>query len=146
MGGALLQSSNGRDVESMLRFGCIKKNFWPKFETLSVNCRKNEVLPIMPYQVLLGVQKHFCGSLCGAGETPALCFAHCRTRHSLEAIKTESKDWGYCCEYTNIFPFSPLFKVSITFLISFWLPLFRLYYLKTTDIFPTFFPLNKLLI
>ena len=31
----------------------------------------------MPYQVLLGVQKHFCGSLCGAGETPALCFAHC---------------------------------------------------------------------
>ena len=65
-----------------------------------------------------------------------------RTRHSLEAIKTESKDWGYCCEYTNIFPFSPLFKVSITFLISFWLPLFRLYYLKTTDIFPTFLPSN----
>ena len=26
---------------------------------------------------------------------------------------------GTCCEYTNIFPFSPLFKVSITFLISF---------------------------
>ena len=52
-----------------------------------------------------------------------------------------------CCEYTNIFPFfSPLFKVSITFLISFRLPLFRLYYLETTDIFPTFFPSNTLLI
>ena len=34
----------------------------------------------MPYQVLLGVQKHFCGSLCGAGETPALCFAHCTSK------------------------------------------------------------------
>ena len=55
----------------------VLKKFWPKFETLSVNCRKNEVLPILAYQVLLGVQKHFCGSLCGAGETPALCFAHC---------------------------------------------------------------------
>ena len=43
-------------------------------------------------------------------------------------------------------PFSPLFKVSITFLISFQLPLFRLYYLETTDIFPTFFPSNMLLI
>jgi len=55
----------------------VLKKFWPKFETISVNCRKNEVLPILAYQVLLGVQKHFCGSLCGAGETPALCFAHC---------------------------------------------------------------------
>ena len=51
-----------------------------------------------------------------------------------------------CCEYTNIFSFSPLFKVSITFLISFRLPLFRLYYLETTDIFPTFFQSNTLLI
>jgi hypothetical protein len=33
-------------------------------------------------------------------------------------------------------PFSPLFRVSITFLISFQLPSFRLYYLETTDIFP----------
>ena len=49
---------------------------------------------------------------------------------------------GMCCEYTHIFPFSPLFKVSITFLISFRLPLFKIYYLKTTDIFPTFFPSN----
>ena len=46
---------------------------------------------------------------------------------------------GLCCEYTNIFPFSPLVKVSITFLISFQLPLFILYYLETPDIFPTFF-------
>ena len=53
---------------------------------------------------------------------------------------------GECCEYTNIFPFSPLFKVSINFLISFQLPLFRLYYLETTDIFPTFLPSNTLLI
>jgi hypothetical protein len=43
-------------------------------------------------------------------------------------------------------PFSPLFKVSITFLISFRLPLFRLYYLETTDIFLTFFSSNTLLI
>jgi hypothetical protein len=50
-----------------------------------------------------------------------------------------------CCEYNNIFPFSQLFKVSITFLISFRLPLFRLYYLETMDIFPTFLSLNMLL-
>ena len=37
-------------------------------------------------------------------------------------------------------PFSPLFRVSITSLISFRLPLFRLYYLEAMDIFPTFFP------
>ena len=37
-------------------------------------------------------------------------------------------------------PFSPLFRVSITFLLSFRLPLFRLYYLEAMDIFPTFFP------
>ena len=43
-------------------------------------------------------------------------------------------------------PFSLLFKVSITFLISFQLPLFRLYYLKTKDIFPTFFSSKTLLI
>ena len=50
-----------------------------------------------------------------------------------------------CCEYTNIFSFSPLFsKGSITFQISFRLPLFWFYYLETMDIFPTFFPLNML--
>ena len=49
-----------------------------------------------------------------------------------------------CCEYTNIFTFSCIFKVSITFLISFRLPLFRLYYLEITDIFPAFFLLNTL--
>ena len=43
-------------------------------------------------------------------------------------------------------PFSLLFIVSITFLISFQLPLFRLYYLEAKDIFPTFFPLNTLFI
>ena len=51
---------------------------------------------------------------------------------------------GACCEYTNIFPFSPLFKVSITFLISFQLPLFKLYFLEIMDIFPTFSPSNTL--
>ena len=61
---------------------------------------------------------HPCHQLC-----------HCRPLH-------------ICCEYTNIFPFSHLFKVSITFLISFHLPLFRLYYLEPTDIFPTFLPSN----
>ena len=43
-------------------------------------------------------------------------------------------------------PFSHLFKVSIAFLISFRLPLFRLYYLETMDTFPTFFPSKTLLI
>ena len=58
-----------------------------------------------------------------------------------------NRDWGgYVVNIPIYSPFSPLFKVSITFLISFRLPLFRLYYLKTTDIFPTFFPLNMLLI
>ena len=49
----------------------------------------------------------------------------------------------YCCEYVNIFFFSHLFK-SITFLISFCLPLFRLYYLETMDTFPTFPTSNTL--
>ena len=35
---------------------------------------------------------------------------------------------GHCCEYTNMFPFFSFIQVSITFLISFCLPLFILYY------------------
>ena len=58
-----------------------------------------------------------------------------------------NRDWGgYVANIPIYSPFSPLFKVSITFLISFQFPLFRLYHLETMDIFPTFFPSNTLLI
>ena len=48
--------------------------------------------------------------------------------------------------YRYIPPFLYYLKSLLHFLISFRLPLFRLYYLKTTDKFPTFFSLKTLLI
>ena len=58
-----------------------------------------------------------------------------------------NQGWGgYVVNIPIYSLFLHLFKLSITFLISFQLPLFRLYYLETMDIFPTFFPSNMLLI
>ena len=70
---------------------------------------------------------------------------YCVIRHNLNFSLLFTLDCAdhTCCVYSS---FSPLFKVSITFLMSFQLPLFRLYYLETTDIFPTFFSSNTLII
>ena len=64
-------------------------------------------------------------------------------RNLLEALGTLGKCWesskGDSVVNIPIYsPFSVLFIVSITFLISFQLLLFRLYYLEAKDIFSTF--------
>ena len=82
------------------------------------------------------------GTLCDPWRWRALWVAHFgyigwSAQSAIEGRSTmeEGRCQGYCCKYTDIFPFCLLFIVSITFLISFWLLLFKLYYLEATDIF-----------